>query len=117
MKNNIKKDSKFIEQWALSVIMDNYNIQNSISIDDLGWVDHAMNGLSATLPLSIFRTLPNYARLLVIKSLEWHEVLSMDNIHYVEGVLRNEEEAYENYDWYIADTAREVKQNLRSLNV
>jgi hypothetical protein len=113
----MKEDIKYIEQWALSIIIDNYNIENSVAIDDLGWVDHVVNGFSATYPMSIFRTLPNYARLLVIKALEWHEVLSMDNIHYVESELRNTEEAYENYDWYIADTAREVKQNLRSLNV
>jgi hypothetical protein len=42
--------------------------------------------------------LPNYARLEVIKALEWCSVLSMDNIHYVESELRNIEEAYENYD-------------------
>jgi len=36
MKNNIKKDSKFIEQWALSAIIDNYNIENSTPINDLG---------------------------------------------------------------------------------
>jgi hypothetical protein len=117
MKNNIKKDSKYIEQWALLKIIDNYDIENSISTGDSISIEIVIRDLSVTYPMSIFRTLPNYARLLVIKALEWHEVLSMDNIHYVESELRNEEEAYENYDWYIADTAREVKQNLRSLNV
>jgi len=117
MKNNVKKDSKFIEQWALSAIIDNYHIENSIYIDDLGWVDHVVNGFSATYPMSILRTLPNYSRLKIIELLEYNEVLSMDNIHYVESELRNTEEVYENYDWYIEDTAREVKQNLRSLNV
>jgi hypothetical protein len=109
MKNNIKKDSKFIEQWALSTIIDNYNIENSVPIDDLGCVEHVVNGFSATYPMSILRTLPNYSRLKIIELLEYSEVLSMDNIHYVEDELRSEEEAYENYDWYIADTVREVK--------
>ena len=113
----MKEDIKYIEQWALLKIIDNYDIENSISTDDSISIDRVVRDLYATYPMSIFRTLPNYARLLVIKALEWHEVLSMDNIHYVESELRNTEEAYENYDWYIADTAREVKQNLRSLNV
>ena len=117
MKNNIKIDSKFIEEWALSAIIDNYNIENSIPIDGLGCIEHVVNGFSATYPMSILRTLPNYSRLKIIELLEYSEVLSMDNIHYVETELRNTEEAYENYDWYIADTAREVKKNLRSLNV
>jgi hypothetical protein len=117
MKNKIKKDSKFIEQWALSAIIDNYHIEKSIFIDDIVCIEHVVNGFSATFPMSILRTLPNYSRLKIIELLEYNEVLSMDNIHYVETELRNTEEAYENYDWYIADTAREVKQNLRSLNV
>jgi len=63
--------------------------------------------------MSILRTLPNYSRLKIIELLEYNEVLSMDNIHYVESELRNEEEAYENYDWYIADKARDIKQSQR----
>lgn len=117
MKNNIKKDSKFIEQWALSVIIDNYNIENSIEIDDFGWVEKVTHDISVTFPASIFRTLPNYARLEVIKALEWCSVLSMDNIHYVESELRNIEEAYVNYDWFIVDKARDIKQSQRGAYV
>jgi len=72
-----------------------------------------VRGFSATYPMSILRTLPNYSRLKIIELLEYNEVLSMDNIHYVESELRNEEEAYENYDWYIADKARDIKQSQR----
>jgi hypothetical protein len=65
----------------------------------------------------MFRSLPNYLRLQVIKSLEWHEVLSIDNVHYVEAELRDTEEAYENYDWFIVDKAREIKRTQRGAYV
>ena len=113
MNNNIKNESKFIEQWSLSKIIDNYNIENSLPIDDLEELDHVVNGFSATFPMSILRTLPNYARLKIIELLEYSELLSMDNIHYVEAELRNVEEAYENYDWFTVVVACNIKQGQR----
>ena len=76
-----------------------------------------MNGFSATFLMSILRTLPNYARLKIIELLEYSELLSMDNIHYVESELRNIDEAYENYDWFIVDKAREIKRIQRGAYV
>jgi len=113
----MKEDIKYIEQWALLKIIDNYDIENSISTDDSISIDRVVRDLYATYPISMFRVLPNYSRLQAIKSLEWHEVLSMDNIHYVESELRNTEEAYANYDWFVVDKAREIKRSQRGAYV
>jgi len=113
----MKENIKYIEQWALLKIIDNYEIENSIATDDFGWVEKVAHDISVTFPASIFRTLPNYARLEVIKALEWCSVLSMDNVHYVESELRKTEEAYENYDWFIVDKARDIKQSQRGAYV
>ena len=116
MKKNIKNEIKYIEEWSLSKIINEYDIAEYIDGDE-HWLCNIIDDLYATYPASIFRTLPNYARLKVIVSLDWLGLLSMDNIHYVESELRNVEEAYENYDWYIIDTARKIKRNRGALNV
>ncbi|MEY8215124.1 MAG: hypothetical protein RPR97_11685 [Colwellia sp.] len=110
----MKDDIKYIEQWALLKIIDNYEIENSITTDRLWCVEKVSRDISVTFPACVFRTLPNYARLEVIKALEYNGVLSMDNIHYVESELRNIDEAYENYDWlFIVDKTREIKRSQR----
>ena len=106
MNNNIKN----IELWALTETIDNWFIENTIKENDIELIEMAIRDLSATYPLSIFRILPNYARLLVIKMLDYFEVLSVDNIHYVENELRNNPDSYCNYDWFIEVTAREIRQ-------
>lgn len=110
----MKEDIKYIEQWALLKIIDNYEIKNTVTTDDrLCLVEKVVRDISVTFPACIFRTLPNYARLSVIEALDYNEVLSMDNVHYVESELRNIDEAYENYDWFIVDKAREIKRTQR----
>ena len=106
MNNNIKN----IEQWALTETLDNWFIENTIEHNDKELVEKAIRDLSATHPLSIFRTLPNYARLLVIKTLDGFEILSIDNIHYVENELRNDPDSYCNYDGLLEVIARKIRQ-------
>ena len=113
----MKEDIKYIEQWALLKIIDNYEIENTITMDDSISIERVVRDIYATYPISMFRSLPNYSRLQVIKSLEWHEVLSMDNVHYVEAELRDTEEAYVNYDWFIVNKVREIKRSQRGAYV
>jgi hypothetical protein len=108
--NNNYTDIENIELWALTKITNNWFIENTIEENDIELVEMAIRDLSATYPLSIFRILPNYSRLLVIKMLDYFEVLSLDNIHYVENELRNDPDSYNNYDWFIEVTAREIRQ-------
>jgi chorismate mutase len=108
--NNNYTDIKNIELWALTETIDNWFIENAIEENDIELVGMAIRDIFATYPLSMFRILPNYSRLLVIKMLDYFEVLSLDNIHYVENELRNNPESYCNYDWFIEVTAREIRQ-------
>jgi chorismate mutase len=109
MNNNIKN----IEQWALTETLDNWGIENTIEENDIELIEMAIRDIVATYPLSMFRVLPNYSRLLVIKMLDYFEVLSLDNIHYVENELRNDPDSYNYYDWFIEVTAREIRQKER----
>ena len=81
MNNKIKS----IELWALTETIDNWLIENTIEKNDVELLENAIRDLSATYPLNIFRILPNYARLLVMKTLDYYGMLSTDNIHYVEN--------------------------------
>lgn len=86
---------------------------NTIVENDIELIEMAIRDIVATYPLSMFRVWPNYSRLLVIKILDYFEVLSLDNIHYVENELRNAPDSYNNYDWFIEVTAREIRQKKK----
>jgi adenine-specific DNA-methyltransferase len=116
MKNKTKEllDIKNIELWALTETIDNWFIENTIEKNDIELVEMAIRDLGATYPLNIFRILPSYSRLLVIKMLDYFEVLSVDNIHYVENELRNDPDSYCNHDGHLEVIARKIRQEEKT---
>ncbi|PMH71545.1 hypothetical protein [Vibrio cyclitrophicus] len=97
-----------IEQWSLN----EFHNQWFNKVDQSGeakeeTVERVVRDLGVTYPLAIFHLLPNYARLLVVECLDWHDELSLQNLYMIEDELRNEAETTYDLGWFIDVILRE----------
>lgn len=100
---------KEIEQWALGEINSNWTIEYSIDFKDEELLERVVRDFRATYPLGVFLTTPNYARLLVIKLLDWCDMLSVEHIYFVEDSLKNDQDSYSSYVGFVESTARQLR--------
>lgn len=97
-----------IEQWSLIALHNQWLWK----VDQSGeakeeTVERVVRDFGVTYPLAIFHLLPNYARLLVVECLDWHDELSLQNLQRIEEELRKEAETTYDLGWFIDVILRE----------
>ncbi len=97
-----------IEQWSLNTLHNQWlnKVDQSCKANE-ETVERVVRDLGVTYPLEIFHLLPNYARLLVVECLDWHDELSLQNLHRIEEELRKEAETTYDLGSFIDATLRE----------
>lgn len=97
-----------IEQWSLNTLHNQWLwkvAQSGEAKEET--VERVVRDFGVTYPLAIFHVLPNYARLLVVECLDWHDELSLQNLHRIEEELRKEAETTYDLGWFIDVILRE----------
>ncbi|SHO56600.1 hypothetical protein [Vibrio quintilis] len=97
-----------IELWSLNTLHNQWlnKVAKSGKVNE-ETAEQVVRDFGVTYPLEIFHLLPNYARLLVVESLDWHDELSLQNLHRIEDELRNEAETTYDLGWFIDVILRE----------
>jgi hypothetical protein len=97
-----------IEQWSLNALHNQWlwKVDQSCKANE-ETVERVVRDFGVTYPLEIFHLLPNYARLLVVESLDWHDELSLQNLYMIEDELRKEAETEYDLGWFIDVILRE----------
>ncbi|BDX01730.1 hypothetical protein MACH16_04780 [Marinomonas pontica] len=98
-----------IEQWAIEEINSNWTIEFSVELKDDELLERVVRDFMATHPLGVFLAAPNYGRLLVIQILDFYDLLSVENIYFVESELKRDLDDYTCYASFIDCTLRQLK--------
>ncbi|MDA0127328.1 hypothetical protein OH458_04505 [Vibrio sp. MarTm2] len=106
-----KAITRAIETWSIDEIYDQWQIPNSLESNDLELLGKAVRDLVVSNQINVLLTLPNYARLCVIETLDWYDQLSMDNVYYIEQQLHFERDDYQIDDSDFEVMMRRVKRN------
>lgn len=103
--------TRAVEIWSANEIYAKWVINGVIEGNDSELIEKAVTDIIVSNQINLLLTLPNYARLKVIETLDWYEQLSMENVFHVEQQLHEARDDYQLDDMDYKMVFREVKSH------